>query len=133
MVELTGKDKAIDRRGFLKGSALFAAAAVGVGMAGSAFASPQDPAKKDEKPSDEKDKDKDKEKEKAGEQKAGEKSGEQTKKDTPAKQGDQARTDPNKLVDKDGREYRICERCGGNMYKEGNTWTCEQCGFSYVE
>ena len=131
MVELTGKDKAIDRRGFLKGSALFAAAAVGVGMAGSAFASPQDPAKKDEKPSDEKDKDK--EKEKAGEQKAGEKSGEQTKKDTPAKQGEQARTDPNKLVDKDGREYRICERCGGNMYKEGNTWTCEQCGFSYVE
>ena len=128
MVELTGKEKAIDRRGFLKGSALFAAAAVGVGMAGSAFASPQDAAKNDEKPSDEKDKDK----EKTEEQKAAEKA-DQAKKDAPAKQGEQARSDPNKLVDKDGREYRVCERCGGNMYKEGNTWTCDQCGFSYVE
>ena len=36
-------------------------------------------------------------------------------------------------VDANGVEYRVCERCGGNMYKEGNTWTCEQCGLSYTE
>jgi len=23
--------------------------------------------------------------------------------------------------------------CGGNMYKQDNTWTCEQCGYSYEE
>ena len=37
------------------------------------------------------------------------------------------------LLDKDGREYRVCDMCGGNMYKQENTWTCEQCGFSYEE
>ena len=125
MVELTGNDKAVDRRGFLKGSALFAAAAIGVSVAGSAFASPQEPAKKD---SDEKEKEKTEE-----EKKAAEKAGEQAKKDAPAKQGEQAKKDSDKLLDKDGREYRVCERCGGNMYKEGNAWTCEQCGFTYTE
>jgi invasion protein IalB len=37
------------------------------------------------------------------------------------------------LIDKQGRAYRICDVCGGNMYKQKDTWTCEQCGFSYVE
>jgi hypothetical protein len=118
MVEFTGKDKAIDRRGFLKGSALFAAVAVGLTVAQPAFAqqSPE-PGKPDEK----------KPEEKKPEDPA-------AKKEAPAKQGDQAKNeDPDKLVDKNGREYRVCERCGGNMYKEGNTWTCEQCGFNYTE
>ena len=35
------------------------------------------------------------------------------------------------LLDKDGREYRVCDMCGGNMYLAEKTWTCEQCGFSY--
>ena len=38
-----------------------------------------------------------------------------------------------KLLDSQGREYRVCDMCGGNMYKAENTWTCEQCGFSYEE
>ena len=37
------------------------------------------------------------------------------------------------LLDKNGREYRVCDMCGANMYKEANTWTCEQCGYSYEE
>ena len=37
------------------------------------------------------------------------------------------------LLDKNGREYRVCDMCGGNMYKEAKTWTCEQCGYSYDE
>jgi hypothetical protein len=27
----------------------------------------------------------------------------------------------------------VCDMCGGNMYKQDNTWTCEQCGYSYQE
>jgi anaerobic selenocysteine-containing dehydrogenase len=90
--------KTMDRRGFLKGSALFAAA---IGLAAApAFAQeaqkPAEPAK-----------------DQAGE-----------KKEEPARK---------KLLDAQGREYRVCDMCGGNMYKADNTWTCEQCGFSYVE
>ena len=36
-------------------------------------------------------------------------------------------------VSNEGREYRVCDMCGGNMYKQDNTWTCEQCGYSYQE
>jgi anaerobic selenocysteine-containing dehydrogenase len=87
----------VTRRGFLKGSALFAAAVVGMAQAMPAHAQEQakpvpDAPKKDE--------------------------------GTPAKKA---------LLDKDGREYRVCDMCGGNMYKQEKTWTCEQCGFSYDE
>ena len=112
----------MDRRGFLKGSALFAAA-VGLSVAAPAFA--QDPQNKPAAPPE--DPQKPAEEQKDGEKKK-EPAGDQARKQDPA-----AKEDPNKLVDKNGREYRICERCGGNMYKEGNTWTCEQCGLSYVE
>lgn len=30
-------------------------------------------------------------------------------------------------------ETRACPQCGALMYKDGNTWTCETCGYSYVE
>ncbi len=30
-------------------------------------------------------------------------------------------------------ETRACPQYGALMYKQGNTWTCETCGFSYVE
>ena len=41
--------------------------------------------------------------------------------------------DDNKLVDAEGREYRVCPQCGNNMYKQGRMWVCENCGYSYVE
>ena len=41
--------------------------------------------------------------------------------------------DEKKLVDKEGREYRICPQCGYNMYKQGRMWVCDNCGYSYVE
>lgn len=91
----------LNRRGFLKGSALFAAAA---GLAAAVPAAAQEP----------------------GQQAPAEK---EKPKDAPA--DEQAKKKP--LVDKNGREYRICDMCGGNMYKEEKTWTCEQCGFSYEE
>ena len=63
-----------------------------------------------------------------------EKTPDEPKKEEPKKEGETAeKKDPNKLYDKAGREYRVCERCGGNMYREEKTWTCEQCGLSYTE
>lgn len=95
--------KQVNRRGFLKGSALFAATVAGLAVAVPASAqdtskpAPAPPAKTDEAP---------KKEEPAGDQKA-------------------------KLLDKSGREYRVCDMCGGNMYLSEKMWTCEQCGFSY--
>ncbi len=97
-------EKAVDRRSFLRGSALFAAA-LGLGVASPAFAQePQEPPKP--KPEEEK-------KDEA----------------PPDDGGGQNET----LVDADGREYRVCPQCASNMYRQGRTWTCENCGYSYVE
>ena len=104
----------LDRRSFLRGSALFAAA-IGVAVLPiPAFAQqqPQQPPKPEE------DKDKDKEKEKEPKD--------------PFADGDKKKDD-NKLVDAEGREYRVCPQCGNNMYKQGRMWVCENCGYSYVE
>jgi hypothetical protein len=130
MAEFTDK-KMFDRRGFLKGSALFAAAALGIAASMTpAFA--QDPAAPASKPEESKKKDDEKKDGADGKDKdAGKGASEQPKQ--PAGQQAAQQQDPNKLYDKSGREYRVCERCGGNMYKEGNTWTCEQCGLSYTE
>ena len=99
-------EKAVDRRSFLRGSALFAAA-IGLGAAASpAFAQqtqePQQPKPEEEKKKDEA---------------------------PPDNGGGQNET----LVDADGREYRVCPQCASNMYRQGRTWTCENCGYSYVE
>jgi rubredoxin len=83
----------LDRRSFLRGSAMFAAA-VGVSVL-PAFAQeqkqPKDPF------------------------------------------GDSEKKDDKKLVDAEGREYRVCPQCAYNMYKQGRMWVCENCGYSYVE
>ena len=94
--------KPVNRRSFLRGSALFAAA-IGVSVATSAFGQepppPQKPEEKKEEPKDE------------------------------PKQGGDNET----KIDADGREYRVCPQCASNMYRQGRTWTCENCGYSYVE
>ena len=99
-----------DRRSFLRGSALFAAAlglSVVPGAVGKAAA--QQPQEKPKpKPEGE-------EEEKPADPMTGEKS----------KDG--------KLYDKEGREYKVCPQCGYNMYKQGRMWICENCGYSYVE
>jgi anaerobic selenocysteine-containing dehydrogenase len=97
MSDFTSTGKTLDRRGFLKGSALFAAA-IGIAVAAPALA--QDA------------------------QKPAEPGTEPETKTEPARK---------KLLDSRGREYRVCDMCGGNMYKAEKTWTCEQCGFSYEE
>jgi anaerobic selenocysteine-containing dehydrogenase len=95
------KARVLDRRGFLKGSALFAALA-GISVAAPALAQePQKPVPEGDRPADK------------------------------TEQPPAPKRKP--LLDKDGREYRVCDMCGGNMYKQENTWTCEQCGYSYQE
>jgi len=93
----------LDRRSFLRGSAMFAAA-IGISVLPAlAQQAPQKPEeeKKKEEPKDPF----------ADDKKDGEK----------------------KLVDDEGREYRVCPQCAYNMYKQGRMWVCENCGYSYVE
>jgi hypothetical protein len=97
----------LDRRNFLRGSAMFAAA-IGISVL-PAFAQQAPPPQ--QKPEDEKKKEEPKDPFADGEKKDGEK----------------------KLVDAEGREYRVCPQCAYNMYKQGRMWVCENCGYSYVE
>jgi len=102
MTEIKDRGKQLDRREFLTGSALIAAAvSVVAATSASAQESQSKPAPSEEP-----------------------KPAEEPKNDQEA---------PKKLVDKQGREFRVCDMCGGNMYKQDNTWTCEQCGYSYTE
>ncbi len=94
---------ALDRRSFLRGSALFAGA-IGVSVL-PAFAQQQQPKPEEDKPKEE-------------------------PKDPFA---DPDSKDEKKLVDAEGREYRVCPQCAYNMYKQGRMWVCENCGYSYVE
>ena len=96
----------LDRRSFLRGSALFAAA-IGVSVL-PAFAQQQPPPPKPEDEEKKKEEPKD-----------------------PFDSGD--KKDEKKLVDAEGREYRVCPQCAYNMYKQGRMWVCENCGYSYVE
>lgn len=97
--DMTGKS--VDRRSFLRGSAVFAAA---LGLAAAPALAQQQP--KEEKPAP---------KDPFGDDKG---DGEGEKK---------------VLIDKEGREYRVCPQCAYNMYKQGRMWVCENCGYSYVE
>jgi hypothetical protein len=95
--------KTSDRRSFLRGSALFAAA---FGMSVVPGLAQQKPQPKPEE-------------------------GEEKKPEDPFAEGEQSKD--GKLYDKEGREYRVCPQCGYNMYKQGRMWVCENCGYSYVE
>lgn len=94
----------LDRRTFLRGSALFAAA-IGLTVAAPGLArAGQDQAQ--QKPEDKKD---------------------------PFAPDPKGKATEKTYVDKDGREYRICPQCAYNMYKQGRMWVCDNCGYSYVE
>jgi ribosomal protein S27AE len=110
----------LDRRSFLRGSALAAATLVGLAATSPiiVFAQSQDKPK----PQDDK-----------------KKSGADQDQDDP-KADDKAASKPyrvegsdGKLYDRQGVEVRECPECGHNMYQQGRTWTCENCGYSYVE
>jgi predicted RNA-binding Zn-ribbon protein involved in translation (DUF1610 family) len=144
-----GAPPEMDRRSFLRGSALFAAA-LGAGLVAPLSAVAQDPEKKkpDEKknPDDKNKKTDDKNKkteetqkeEKQKEEKQAKKADKEEKKPQEGKpeEGKKTGEQPSGTetkVDEKGREYRSCPQCGYNMYRQGRTWTCENCGYSYVE
>jgi hypothetical protein len=96
----------LDRRSFLRGSALFAGA-IGVSVL-PAFAQQQERPPKPEE--------------------------EEKKKEEPKDPfADPNKKEEKKLYDDEGREYRVCPQCAYNMYKQGRMWVCENCGYSYVE
>lgn len=101
---MTGKS--VDRRSFLRGSAVFAAA-LGLAVV-PAFAQQQSQQEQKKKKEEEKPKD-------------------------PFDNGEKKDGDQKTLIDKEGREYRVCPQCAYNMYKQGRMWVCENCGYSYVE
>ena len=116
----------VNRRSFLRGSSLAAAAIVGVAAASPLVAFAQEPQQ--QPPQDDKSKDK------------SDKSKDGTKKqkdpyadDTSSDGSDQGSSSDETKTDAQGREYRTCPQCGFNMYRQGRTWTCENCGYSYVE
>jgi len=105
--------KTNDRRNFLRGSALFAAA-LGMSVvpafarttAGNPLGQAPKPAPKPEEEGEER---------------------------TPTDPLGGEESKDGKLYDKEGREYKVCPQCGYNLYKQGRMWICENCGYSYVE
>jgi len=111
------------RRSFLKGYALLAASALAVPAVLYAQSQDQQQPPQDQKRQDGQEHD--------GQDKRDAQDQDKSK-DAPqqeAKEGDGAKT----YIGADGRPYRVCPQCGSNMYKQGRTWTCENCGYSYDE
>jgi len=126
-------EQRVDRRTFLRGSGIAAAAVIGVAafpLVSAAQAQNTDKsaeAKKDDKAAEAG--------QTAKEEKKDEKKEDAKDKKEESKDAKNAEPDPFKVTKKDeqGRDYRLCPQCGYNMYKQDKTWTCENCGYSYDE
>jgi ribosomal protein S27AE len=103
----------MNRREFLKTAGL-AAASLAVAGAGSA----QDKAKEEPKKREEKKEEK--------------KADSEAKEKTEAPKSEEADWDA-AWKDTGSEETRTCPQCGRTMYRQGRTWTCSNCGYSYVE
>ncbi len=115
------------RRSFLRGSGLAAAMIVGVAAASPLIGYAQEPTQDDKKKKSDDKKTGDKQTD--GQQTAGD---QQTTDQQQTQNGGSGSSSDTKL-DANGVEYRECPQCGGNMYQQGRTWTCENCGYSYIE
>ena len=105
----------LDRRSFLRGSGLAAMTLLGVAAASPliAFAQAQDKS--------------------AADKKKDEPERQDEKKDNGKGAAEEEDATKVTKVDADGNEYRECPQCGSNMYRQGRTWTCDNCGYSYIE
>jgi rubredoxin len=123
-------ERGLNRRSFLRGSGLAAAGFLGVAAASPliVFAESQEKPRPDARKDPAADKGQDGQPE-------GDSGG--TDKAPPPGKGSSDQDDDNPLtrtrLDADGNEYRECPQCGHNMYRQGRTWTCENCGYSYIE
>jgi rubredoxin len=111
----------VGRRGFLRGSGLAAAMIVGVAAASPLIGYAQEPAPQQD------------DKKKSDDKKTDDKRTDDARSDDKQKGGDSSDSSSETKLDANGNEYRECPQCGGNMYRQGRTWTCENCGYSYVE
>ena len=107
----------LDRRSFLRGSSIGMAALLGVAAAAPLVVFAQEPQDRQKKADAKKDPDQDV-------PKADEKTGAKPSRVEGAE---------GKFYDREGVEVRECPECGHNMYQQGRTWTCENCGYSYIE
>ena len=112
----------LDRRSFLRGSSLGVAALLGVAAASPLVIFAQEPHNRTA-PGDQKQTD-----DKTHPERDPSKTDEKPEPKAPRVEGKDG-----KLYDPDGVEVRECPECGHNMYQQGRTWTCENCGYSYVE
>jgi predicted RNA-binding Zn-ribbon protein involved in translation (DUF1610 family) len=121
-------ERRLDRRSFLRGSGLAAAGFLGVAAASTlvVFAQAQDKGQ-DGKKKDDPDRkaEKDQSTDKAGD-------GDKTE-EKDASKPSRTEAPDGTFRDRDGVVVRECPECGHNMYQQGRTWTCENCGYSYVE
>src|SRR6195952_3586400 len=111
----------LDRRSFLRGSSLGLAALIGVAAASPlvVFAESQDKPKTDDKKKKTDDQDKKEPPTESAE-------------DKPDSKPSRVEGSDGKFYDREGVEVRECPQCGHNMYQQGRTWTCENCGYSYI-
>jgi ribosomal protein S27AE len=114
-------EKRVDRRGFLLGSGLAAAAVLGIAAVSPLIGYAQEQERKP-----------DENKKVPGKNEKDDKDDRKRNDPGPDEKGDNDEKNETKL-DAEGREYRSCPQCGSNMYRQGRTWTCENCGYSYVE
>jgi rubredoxin len=110
----------LDRRSFLRGSSIGIAALLGVAAASPLVVFAQEPqarpAAGDKKTDDKKEPEPD-----------------APKTDKPEAKPYRVEGAEGKFYDREGIEVRECPECGHNMYQQGRTWTCENCGYSYIE
>ena len=110
-------DLEITRRGFLKTAGVALAGAVAA--AAPSFAQEKAQEKQEKKPEKPETKEDDKKTEEPKEKKDG-------------KSADDADWDA-AWKNSGTEETRTCPQCGATMYRQGRTWTCNNCGYSYVE
>ena len=111
----------LDRRSFLRGSSIGVAALLGVAAASPLVVFAQEPQNRPQAG----------DKKKTGDGKKDEDAPKADEK--PNSKADRVEGKDGKFYDRDGVEVRECPQCGHNMYQQGRTWTCENCGYSYIE
>jgi ribosomal protein S27AE len=109
------------RRHFLKTAGL---ALAGIGATRTGFAFEQEKTQDQDKAKDAPKKPEEKKEEKKADSAA--------KEETEAPKSEEADWDA-AWKDTGSEETRTCPQCGGLMYRQGRTWTCSNCGYSYVE
>ena len=118
-------EQRLDRRSFLRGSSLAAAALIGAAAFPLSVAAQGQPAqsKPADKPEDKK------------EEKKDDKPADPKDEKKPEPSTGKTEEDPFKVtkLDEKGKPYRLCPQCGYNMYQQDKTWSCENCGYSYTE